>query len=379
MNLAQPGYSPSKLFLGHEHAVRSYLAIALFLSYSAPWLGHRPESRGRILERVKNFSSIRFRLFSSFCRNCSYSNHFLAIHGLLPHSSELCIVMTRVVRLIALALILLMVIPGVMLPTVRAADIQDRDFSPAVGVKTVDEFGYRLSFRMEDGVEVLSMRATFKVMYFYSQQFSTDPLTRRHSMYALVGFYYGKTMLGRSVISSVLTDYIAFYPKWHDSAGYPHDLLSITPMFMLNDTISDGQLAGRTMVLDEKAIASYIPSFGGTFAFSGLTLVMGDGSEVRLSDEIVLVRVEKYNNEIYPRDAVLLNEGSVGYTSDSDYFTATLDGVAPWFVAFDAVLAITLWGTLSMLIVLGSLHAKGRIRLPLHKLRRIGASKDVSP
>jgi hypothetical protein len=90
------------------------------------------------------------------------------------------------------------------------------------------------------------------------------------------------------------------------------------------------------------------------------------------------VRVEKYSSELDPREAVLLNAGSVTYTSDTDYFTATLDGVAPWFVVFDAVLAVLLWGSFSTLTVLGILHIKGRIKLPLHKLRRINASRENS-
>jgi hypothetical protein len=273
-----------------------------------------------------------------------------------------------------------MMIPWMMLPVVHAAGNRGHNLIPAVGRDNVDEFGYRLSFRLEDGLEIFSIRATFRVTYTYAQEIETvgEPFFRRHNMYALVGFYYGKTMLGRAVISDVLADYIAFYPKWHDSAGYPHDMLPIFPMFMLNDTIRDGQLIGTSILMDDESVASYISEFGGTFVFSGLTFVMTDGTKTPLSEEDVLVRVEKYSSELDPREAVLLNAGSVTYTSDTDYFTATLDGVAPWFVVFDAVLAVLLWGSFSTLTVLGILHIKGRIKLPLHKLRRINASRENS-
>jgi hypothetical protein len=273
-----------------------------------------------------------------------------------------------------------MMIPGIMLPTVYAAGDRSHNLVPAVGRDTIDDFGYRLSFRLEDGVEIFSIRATFRVTYTYAQEIETvaEQFFRRHNMYALVGFYYGKTMLGRPVIRDVLADYIAFYPKWHDSAGYPHDLLPIFPMFMLNDSIRDGQLVGTSILMDDESVASFISEFGGTFVFSGLTFVMSDGTEMLLSEEDVLVRVEKYSSELDPREAVLLSADSVTYSSDTDYFTATLIGFAPWFVAFDAVVAVLLWGSFSTLTVLGILHVKGRIKLPLHKLRRISASKGAS-
>jgi hypothetical protein len=287
--------------------------------------------------------------------------------------------MTRIAR--PLALIMLMVIPGVMLPTAHAADYRGHNLVPALSQRKIDEFGYRLSFRLEDGVEIFSMRATFRITYLYTQQSpqtSGDPDFSRHNMYTFVGFYYGKTMLGRPVIRNVLADYIAFYPKWHDSAGYPHDLLPSLPMLMLNDTIGDGQLAATTIIIDDAAVASHISEFGGTFVFSGLIFVMDDGSEILLSEEDVQVRVEKYNNEVNPNAAALLNAGSVTYTSDTDRFTATLNGVAPWVVAFDAVAAVMLWGSFFVFSTLAVLHANGRIKLPLHRLRRIGSSEEAS-
>jgi hypothetical protein len=274
-----------------------------------------------------------------------------------------------------------MAIPGVMLPAAHAAGNRNHNLIPALSRRTIDEFGYRLSFRLEDGVEIFLMRATFRVTYIHSQmapETASDPYYSRHNMYALVGFYYGKTVLGRPVIRSVIADYIAFYPKWRDSAGYPHDLLPVLPMFMLNDTIGDGQLAAITITLDDAAAASHISEFGGTFVFSGLIFVMDDGSEILVSEEEVQVRVEKYNNELEPREAILLNADSVTYTSGTDYFTATLEGAAPWLVVFDAVAAVMLWGSFFTFSVLAVLHTTGRIKLPLHKLRRIGTGKDGS-
>ncbi len=52
--------------------------------------------------------------------------------------------------------------------------------------------------------------------------------------------------------------------------------------------------------------------------------------------------------------------------------------MALWFVAFDAVVAAALWGSISTLTVLGVLHVKRRIELPLHRLRRVGTSKEAS-
>jgi hypothetical protein len=272
-----------------------------------------------------------------------------------------------------------MMIPAVMLPAVHAADVQGHDFVPALGMRTIDKFGYRLSFQLEDGVELLLMRATFRVTYTYSQETIGGSLYySKHIMYLLVGFYYGRTMLGRPVVRDVLADYVAFYPKWHDSAGFPHDLLSIHPMFMLNDTIRDSQLVVTTSVLDDDAVTTHIAEFGGTFVFSGLKFMMDDGSEILLSEEDIQVRVEKYNNEADPSTSVLQNTDAMTYTSDANYLIATLDGTAPWFVAFDAAVVVIFWGSFLIVMALGVLHIKGRIRLPLHKLRGILVSKDVS-
>ena len=286
--------------------------------------------------------------------------------------------MTWLARPLALAFVVLMAIPGIVLPAVYAADNRGHNLLPAIGQDTIDEFGYRLSFRLEDGVEIFLIRATFRVTYLYALQRTEDPSLNRHSMYTLLGFYYGKTMLGRPVIKAVRADYIAFYPKWHDSAGYPHDLLPILPMLMINDTIRDGQLALTTITIDDTPFSSHISEFGGTFVFSGLIFVMQDGSEILLSEENVQLRVEKYNNEANPREAVLLNADSVTYASDTDHFTATLSGVAPWFVALDAVVAVILWGSFLTFSALAVLHANGRIELPLYKLRRIDTGKEVS-
>lgn len=287
--------------------------------------------------------------------------------------------MTRAGRPLTWVLFLLMVIPGVMLPSVHAADIQGRDFVPALRMSTIDKFGYRLSFQLEDGVELFLIRATFRVTYTYSQENIGGSLYySKHTLYLLVGFYYGRTMLGRPVVRNVLADYVAFYPKWHDSAGFPHDMLSINPMFMLNNTIRDSQLVVKTSILDDDAVTSHIADYGGTFVFSGLTFVMDDGSEILLSEEDIQIRIEKYNSDINPSASVLQTAGSTTYTFDSNYLTATLDGIAPWFVAFDAAVAIILWCSSFLLIILTILHIKGKIRLPLHKLRGILVSKDVS-
>jgi len=287
--------------------------------------------------------------------------------------------MTRPVRPLTWALTILIVIPGVMLPAVHAADIQSRDFIPVLRMRTIDKFGYRLSFQLEDGVELFLMRATFRVTYTYSKESIGDSLFySKHTMYLLVGFYYGRTMLGRPVVRDVVADYIAFYPKWHDSAGFPHDLLSIHPMFMLNDTIRDSQMVVKTSILDDDSVTSHIAEFGGTFIFSGLTFVMDDGSEILLSEEDVQVRVEKSNNKINPSTSILQNSDSITYTSEANYLTATLNGVAPWIVVFDMAMAVMLWGSFLILIVLAILHIKGKIRLPLYKLRGVLVSNEVS-
>ena len=97
---------------------------------------------------------------------------------------------------------------------------------------------------------------------------------------------------------------------------------------------------------------------------------MDGGFEIALSEEDVQVVVQKYNNEVEPREAVLLSEMTLDYTADTDYFTTTIEGIAPWFVLLDAVLAVVLWGSGSTFAILGVLHVKRRIVLPFAKLKR---------
>ncbi|MFX1367726.1 MAG: hypothetical protein ACFFAY_03920 [Promethearchaeota archaeon] len=247
------------------------------------------------------------------------------------------------------------------------------DFTPSYASDRVDYFGYRLSFRLSDGVEVFSVRGSFWLQFSYPTDPTTEQPKRRHTMYINLGFYYGKTPLGRSVVRTISAEMAAFFPKWIDSAGYPHDLYQDTSMFMIDNLIPDGARVFTGMRIDEHSLSRYMPCFGGTFVFSELKFVMDDGSEIDIGTiEIELV---KYSNELDPRAELISAPATVTYTSDADILTAVAEGTGPIIYAIDSAFAAILWIIGGTLVILGYLHIKGRVNLPLNRLRK-GIQKE---
>lgn len=247
-----------------------------------------------------------------------------------------------------------------------ASSARDGHYFRSYARENVDDFGYRFSFRLSDGVEAFLVRGSYWLQYSYSTDINEIPI-RRHTMYANLGFYYGKTALGRNIVQVISVDSVAFYPKWTDSAGYPHDLNNTTSMFMINDVIPDSAQVFTGMRIDEKSVSSYMPYFGGTFVFKGLSLVLVDGTEIAIGD--IDIEILKYSNEIAPQATLSSYPSTVTFHADTEVLTATSAGTAPLIHVIDTVLAVIIMGTVGTLLVLGYLHRKGRIVLPLKKAR----------
>jgi hypothetical protein len=260
---------------------------------------------------------------------------------------------------------------------VQAANTSQKDhFTPSFARENVDDFGYRFSFRLSDGVEALFIRGSYWLQYGYSNNINEAP-NRRHTMYANLGFYYGKTVLGRSIVRVISVDSVAFYPKWTDSAGYPHDLYDITPMFMINDVIPDDAHVFTGMRIDEHAVSSYMPYFGGTLSFKGLSFVLDDGTEIAVGD--LDIEILKYSNELQPQATLSNYPLTITFAADADVLVAISVGTAPLIHLVDNVLAAILVATIGTLFVLGYLHRKGRIQLPLGKARSLLGQSSPSP
>jgi hypothetical protein len=186
-------------------------------------------------------------------------------------------------------------------------------------------------------------------------------------MWGVVGFYYGKTALGRNIIANITFESMAFYPILQGADGTYHDFKDERALFERSDWISDGYMVGGTMLLDGLAISRYAHMFGGTLVIKNLVLDLGD-EEIEMGD--IEIKITKHYNEDDPYAAEMESEQNLTYTSDVAYLIAIGGGVTPFLVALDSVLSISIFGALIVFVVLLLLHAKGMIRLPFHKIGR---------
>ena len=152
-----------------------------------------------------------------------------------------------------------------------------------------------------------------------------------------------------------------------------------TPVFTLNTSISDGLLTGGMVLIDQKPLTQYVPSFGGTFTFTGMTFVLEDGTEVVISDGTVEIVLEKDNNEFLAEEAVLAGDEDFEYTSTNRIITLTIGGPTPLIVLFDLVLSYILMGLGIVFLVLLLLQWRRRIDLVAMARKRRAADSTPPP
>ncbi len=264
-----------------------------------------------------------------------------------------------------LALIgMLLILPIAGLPIARS---QDDGGPPVSAVFEIDSFSYRASFQLDDGTEALLIRAVFTISYFYRHH---HPTVSQHHMSAYLGFYYGRTILGRTVLSDILVDGIAFYPWWHDSAGYLTDHFPDKPMFTITDSLKDGTLVYRSFLMDGDAISRIIPDFGGRLVFDRLTFVLGDGSKKSVSNGTIEILLEKNYNDLTPENATLNSTENLSYVADYRTIQVATSVGTPLLAVFDRFLALSLIVGGVVFLVLTVLHIRGVLCLPFERIGR---------
>ncbi len=231
----------------------------------------------------------------------------------------------------------------------------------------VGYFTYRAAFELEDGTEVVLLRSSFRINFLYQHH---QPTLNEHYFTVSMGIYFGKTMLGRPLVQNMTFKEIAFYPKWRDSAGYYHDLLDSSPIFSASGTVVDGRLFGGYMLIDDDARSQFLPMFGGYIVLDGLRISLIDGSVIDYSDKILTIELEKYSNEVYPRNATL-SSSTLDYYSEEGYIHINTQGTAQPIILIDLIIGLSLLSTASLVAVLGALHLRGMIELPLSRRRRV--------
>lgn len=269
----------------------------------------------------------------------------------------------------ALSTIFLLSIFASFLVIPQAVVAQDGD-PPGAQVFEVDSFTYRASFKLADGTEAMQIRARFTMYFFYRHH---QPTVNEHHLSAVVGFYFGKTLLGRPLVSAAETNSIAFYPWWYDSRGVEHDTLMETPLVSVAGSIQDAVMETGMVLVDPESASEVIPAFGGTFVIDGLRFVMDDGSVQVVTDDTVQIRLEKQYNDFGPEIATLSSADNLSYTADPNVVTIILTGSAPFIMWVDYAVGLSLIGLGVLAIALIALHMTGRITLRLGRLRQMTA------
>ena len=265
-----------------------------------------------------------------------------------------------------LVILALLVIQSTMVPSVIAQE--GTPGSPSRALVEIGRFTYRASFQLEDGTEAFLIRSSYLVTFLYQNR---KPVLKQHFFSVSLGFYFGKTMLGRPIVQSVEFDSLAFYPKWFSSAGDDFNLLGDTPIVEIEGSVNDEQLAYGMMLIDSHAIAQYIAMFGGTFVFSSLEITLDDGSVIDFGDETLLIEVEKKGNEYVPGDAILLGGGNPEYDFEGNIININTGASVPTIVYLDSIIGYFLIGTGIVVLGLIIVHIRGRKVFPIERMKGV--------
>ncbi|MHA1771089.1 MAG: hypothetical protein ACTSYL_09450 [Candidatus Thorarchaeota archaeon] len=202
----------------------------------------------------------------------------------------------------------------------------------------VDSFSYRVSFRLSDGTELLLIRARFQITYLYRHH---QPTISQHYMSGTVGFYFGKTALGRNIVQEIHIQNIDFQPQWHDAFGYFHSPNPTAKLFAISNNISDGQLAAGYIQLDDDSVSRYLPDFGGILTIQGMKLVLNDGSEIAVGNDTIKIEFEKNFNKLSPDDAKIVSGvENFTLTTTEGILVISIQDTAPITVILDFLAAI---------------------------------------
>lgn len=269
----------------------------------------------------------------------------------------------------------LLFITAVLPPRVDAARARPtEDVTPKLQVFLIDEFTYRVSFRLSDDVEVLLLRGAFRLMYYYQHH---HPTVSKHHLSAVIGFYYAKTVLGRSLIESAEADSVAFYPMWKGFAGEMHDWRGEGPALEFNDTLVDGQMRSTYPMIINKPISRYLPSFGGIFVIDGLRIHLRDGSSIDVSDDSMTIELEKRSGKIHPEGSFYPVNTNLSYESSVQMMTLTVPaGSASMLLVTDMIMVISLAGVSISAVTVFILHRFNRIHISLERIRGVLESQQ---
>ncbi|MHA1480167.1 MAG: hypothetical protein ACTSQZ_01920 [Candidatus Thorarchaeota archaeon] len=270
-------------------------------------------------------------------------------------------------RNLLMIVLALLMIQGMMTPTVVAQE------GPGGGgmariLFEVGLFTYQAQFTFADGTPMFTLRSSYRANFLYQHH---NPVVRHHYLSVSFGFYFEKTMIGRSMVQSLEFDKVAFYSKWQNSAGYSFDLLGDIPLVEINGSIEDGKIVNGMILIDDEAANQLLPMFGGTYVFTNLTVLLDGGEIVNFGENDIQISVEQYGSEIKPRDAIVSGGNDLESETDSGIVLINTQASAPIIFLIDMIFGVFILGTSGVIVILTILHLKGKIILPLDRFKGV--------
>ncbi len=251
------------------------------------------------------------------------------------------------------------------------------EMTPSLQTFTIDEFTYKVSFKLSDGIEVLLLRGSFKLVYYYQHH---QPTISKHHISVLIGFYYPKSALGRTLIRSAEVDSFAFYPMWSGFDGETYDWLDTEPALELNDTLIDGQMIAAQPMITNKPLSRYLPSFGGIFVFKGLTIHLRDSSSMEISEKPITIELKKQSSKSTPEGSLHAMNANLSYETSVRMMSLTLpSGSTSVLLAIDLVVAVSLAGVSGAAVTIFILHRTNRIHISLDRVRDAFQQQQQQP
>lgn len=263
----------------------------------------------------------------------------------------------RIRVIVPIVLVVIVIMPIQISPVVASSVGTKVPPRQKVQVYEIDSFTYRIAITADNGIDLFLIRGTYQVYYHYQHH---QPTVSEHHYFVLIGFYFGRTVLGRPLISNVSASQIAFYPQWQDATGVMHDLVGDHPLIMINDSISDQQIIGATMLMVRFPVSRYLPQFGGQWEIIGLNLTLTDGTRVEIPH--IQISLTKHNNNRLPVVTSFNSTSPITYSADNTRLAITLAVPASAIVIIDSIMLYSGTFLLASLFVLAIIRVRSRVR-----------------
>lgn len=268
--------------------------------------------------------------------------------------------MLRFVSMVCLILILQV---GFISPVTQATRCSvGRERDPAYYFIFMDSFDYIISFRFADGIEILRICGLFTMKYAHPDALGED--NPQHRLTVTLGFHYGKTLLGRSLVKTMLVNSCRFLARWCSSLGDVHNQMMDDPMILISESIPDAYEETVTLVTDSNAKTRSVILFGGRLILDGLVIVLKEDIEINLAESMVNISMERNSVEETSTGQIHC-DFNVSYAADSERIIVYLPGSAPSIHMVDLFLSVIITGVGLLVAIIMILKIRKRMTMKI--------------